>query len=83
VGQPRFAVVQECATPQFGAAIALYLNVFVLIAQLFQKVPALKALAPTGKEPPFLVAQLCVMAIFIVLTIVAARKFHLEPMRTA
>ena len=66
-----------------GAAIALYLNVFVLIAQLFGKVPALKALAPTGKEPPFLVAQLCVMAIFIVLTIVAARKFHLEPMRTA
>ncbi len=65
-----------------GVAIALYLNVFVLIAQLFLKVPALKALAPTGKEPPFLVAQLCVMAIFIVLTIVAAKKFHVEA-RTA
>src|ERR1700674_2352469 len=31
-----------------GAVVALYLNVFVLIVQLFQKVPALKALAPQG-----------------------------------
>ena len=37
-----------------GASMALYLNVFVLIAQLFMKVPALKALAPTQSEPPFL-----------------------------
>src|SRR6267378_821338 len=28
------------------AMISLYLNVFVLVVQLFQKVPALKALAP-------------------------------------
>jgi hypothetical protein len=41
-----------------GASMALYLNVFVLIAQLFMKVPALKALAPTQSEPPFLVAQI-------------------------
>jgi hypothetical protein len=40
------------------AAIALYLNVFVLVVQLFQKVPALKAMAPTQSEPPFQVAQL-------------------------
>ena len=33
--------------------IALYLNVFVLIAQLFMKVPALKAMASTQSEPPF------------------------------
>ena len=37
------------------AMIALYLNVFVLIAQLFQKVPSLKDLAPTQTELPFLV----------------------------
>jgi hypothetical protein len=36
-----------------GAVIALYLNAFVLIAQLFMKVPALRALAPTQSEPPF------------------------------
>jgi hypothetical protein len=40
------------------AMLALYLNVFVLIVQLFQKVPALKALAPTQAEPAFLVTQL-------------------------
>src|SRR6266550_8797455 len=53
------------------AMIALYLNVFVLIVQLFLKVPALKALAPTQAEPPFLVAQLSSLVIFVVLTILA------------
>jgi hypothetical protein len=58
------------------AMIALYLNVFVLIAQAFQKVPILKAMAPTQSKPPFLVAQLVVMVLFVVLTIVAARRFR-------
>ncbi len=58
------------------AAIALYLNVFVLVAQAFMKVPALHALAPTGSEPPFLVAQVVVMVIFIVLTVFAVKKFR-------
>ncbi len=60
------------------AMVALYLNVFVLIVQLFQKVPALKALAPTQSEPPFLVTQLFALALFVVLTIVAAIKFRIE-----
>ena len=58
------------------AMIALYLNVFVLIAQAFQKVPALKAMAPTQSEPPFLVTQLVDMVLFVVFTIVAARRFR-------
>src|SRR6266850_5210524 len=58
------------------AMTALYLNVFVLIVQLFQKVPALKALAPTQSEPPFLVAQLVALVLFVVLTIFAAIKFR-------
>ena len=58
------------------ASIALYLNVFVLIVQLFRKVPALKALAPTQSEPPFAITQVVVMIIFIVLTIFAVKKFH-------
>src|SRR5271157_4791264 len=49
------------------AVLALYLNSFVLVAQIFMKVPAAHALAPTGKEPPFLIVQLIVMAIFVVL----------------
>ena len=58
------------------AVLALYLNCFVAVVQSFLKVPALKVLAPTQKEPPFLMAQLAVMAIFVVLGIVAVKKFH-------
>jgi hypothetical protein len=61
------------------AMIALYLNVFVLVAQLFLKVPALKAMAPTGSEPPFLVSQLVAIAVFIILTIVAVKRFRINP----
>lgn len=60
------------------ASIALYLNVFVLVAQLFMKVPSLHVLAPNGSEPPFLISQAVVMVLFIVLTIAAAIKFHPE-----
>ena len=59
--------------------IALYLNVFVQVAQLFLKVPALKAMAPTGSEPPFLVSQLVAIAVFIILTIVAVKRFRINP----
>jgi len=62
------------------AMVALYLNCFVLIAQMFLKLPALHALAPKGNEPPFLIAQLALLAIFVWLTIVAARRFHCEPL---
>ncbi len=65
------------------AMIALYLNVFVLVAQAFQKVPALKAMAPTQSEPPFLVSQLVVMALFVAFTIAAARGFRDEALLTA
>ncbi len=58
-----------------GAVIALYLNIFVLIAQFFMKIPALKALAPTQSEPPFLGTQVVVMLIFIVPGVLAARRF--------
>jgi hypothetical protein len=63
-----------------SASIALYLSVFVLVAQLFMKVPSLHALAPTESEPPFLISQVVVMAVFIVLTIAAAIKFRPEPL---
>jgi len=65
------------------STIALYLNVFVLVAQLFAKVPALHALAPHGNEPPFLISELAVMALFIVLAVAAAIKFHPEPVPAA
>jgi hypothetical protein len=58
------------------AVIALYFNVFVLVAQLFLKIPALHALAPTQKEPPFGIAQLLVLAIFIAIGIFAVKNFR-------
>jgi hypothetical protein len=60
------------------AVISLYLNVFVLIVQSFQKIPNLAALAPTQSEPPFLVSQLVVLAAFFALGIVAAIRFRHE-----
>ena len=64
-----------------SAVLALYLNVFVLVAQTFLKVPAAHALAPTGKEPPFLIAQSAVLVLFIALGIFSAVKFHPEGVR--
>lgn len=61
-----------------SAVMSLYLNCFVLVAQAFMKAPALHALAPTGKEPPFLVAQLILLAIFVILTIMAVKRFKME-----
>jgi len=62
-----------------SAIVALYLNTFVLVVQSFLKVPALHALAPTQSEPPFLVVQLVVLAIFVVVGIRAVKKFRVEP----
>jgi hypothetical protein len=58
------------------ALISLYLNVFVLVVQGFLKVPALKALAPTQSEPPFLVAQGAVLVAFVAIGIAAFKSFH-------
>ena len=59
-----------------SAVLALYLNVFVAVVQAFQKIPFLQPLAPTQSEPPFLVAQFAVLAIFIICGIIAVRRFH-------
>ena len=58
-----------------SSVIALYLNVFVGIVQAFQKVAALKALAPTQAEPPFAIAQLTALVIFILIAVLATRRF--------
>jgi hypothetical protein len=64
-----------------SAVLALYLNVFVLVVQLFEKVPSLRALAPTQSETPFKIAQLAVLALFIALGFFAVRGFHDQPLR--
>ncbi len=65
------------------AMIALYLNCFILVVQLFEKVPALHRLDPTQSGPPFKFTQLTVLVLFIVLTIVAAIRFRIAPARAA
>jgi hypothetical protein len=57
------------------AVMSQYLNVFVLVVQSFQKIPALHALAPTQSEPPFKKAQLALLFLFIVLGTLAVRNF--------
>src|SRR2546428_10138856 len=61
-----------------SALAALYLNVFVGVVQAFQKLSFLQPLAPTQSEPPFLVAQLAVLTVFIALGVLAAVRFHPE-----
>src|SRR2546428_4372491 len=61
------------------ATIALYLNVVVGVVQAFLKVSILKAVARQQTEPPFVVTQLTVLTLFILLTIVAVKKFRSEP----
>jgi hypothetical protein len=57
-----------------SAVAALYFNVFVLVVQLFRRVPSLNALAPTQSEPPFAVAQLVVLVLFLGLGFATVRR---------
>jgi hypothetical protein len=58
------------------AVVSLYLNVFVLVAQAFQKIPPLRALAPTQDAAPFKITQLVVLLLFVYFTIRALRGFR-------
>jgi hypothetical protein len=48
----------------------------VLVVQVFRKVPAMHALAPTESEPPFAIAQGIVLLLFVALTFAALRAFR-------
>jgi hypothetical protein len=62
-----------------SAVMALYFNVFVLVVQLFRRVIVLETLAPTQSEPPFAVAQLAVLVLFVWLGIRAVKRFRPAP----
>ena len=61
------------------AMLAQYFNVFVLVVQLFRRIPTLQALAPRQTEPPFAVAQVIVLGLFVWFTIAAVKRFRIEP----
>lgn len=71
---PAFAVT---------AVASQYLNVFVLIIQMFQKTPALHALAPTQTEWPFILTQAITFAVFVVSAGVGAMTFRGAGLRSA
>ncbi|WP_209443395.1 hypothetical protein [Falsiroseomonas frigidaquae] len=48
-----------------GLVVSQYWLLFVALAQAFSKVPALRDLAPTQSEGPFVLAQLALLAGFI------------------
>ncbi|WP_270936441.1 hypothetical protein [Falsiroseomonas oryzae] len=62
-----------------SAVAALYLNCFVGLVQTFQKQPALAELAPTQGEPPFVAAQLLLLAVFVWLGVMVTRRFRSKP----
>jgi len=64
------------ATYAVGVVLATYLNVFVLVAQLFKRIPVLFVAAPTQSEPPFALTQVLVLALFVWLGVVAVKGFR-------
>jgi len=58
------------------AILSQYLNVFVLVVQSFQKIPALHALAPTQSELPFAIAQGLTLIAFIAWGILGVKRFR-------
>jgi len=79
VGAISLVVLAVCLLARYGkrlagpwrtlyvvtAVTALYLNVFVLIVQLFLKTPPLAQLAPTQQEAPFALTQALVLVLFV------------------
>jgi hypothetical protein len=59
-----------------GVVLATYLNTFVLVTQLFRRLPALLVMAPTQSEPPFALTQLLVLVLFVWLGVGAERGFR-------
>jgi hypothetical protein len=67
-----------------GCATTLYLSIFVFLMKVLLKFPALHALAPTERQkcPPFLISQFIILALFVVVTNLALKRFHSDAGRT-
>jgi hypothetical protein len=66
-----------------GTVLVLSLNFFVLLVQLFRRIPALIVSAPKQTEPPFVLTQLLVLALFAWLGFAAFRRFRPQVVVTA
>jgi hypothetical protein len=90
VGMISLVVLAVCLFARYGkglagrwrgtyawtAVLALYLNTFVLVVQVFTKTTVIAQLAPTQKEPPFAITQAVVVALFVWLGVAAVRGFR-------
>jgi hypothetical protein len=56
--------------------LIVYFNAFVAVTQAFLKIGFLHGLAPTGKEPPFLIAQVLTLALFVVIGVAAFKRYR-------
>ncbi len=56
--------------------IILGLDTLVAVAHAFTFTPALRELAPTQTELPFLVTEFAIMLVFVVLGTFAVKRFH-------
>lgn len=61
-----------------STTVALYFEIFVLVAQLFRHVALLAALDRTGTGPAFAVTQLLMLALFTWLGITGFKRFRTE-----
>ena len=59
-----------------GSSLAVYFDVFGAVTQAFLKIGFLHAFAPTGKEPPFVIAQLATLALFVVIGVIAFKRYR-------
>lgn len=66
-----------------GVVLLVYLNWLVLVVQLFQKVPTLNMLAPTGGEPIAIAAQTVLMVAFIVVGVICLKARRTWAISTA
>ena len=66
-----------------GTVLVLYLNFFIPNVQLFRRIPALIVAAPKQTEPPFVLTQLLVLALFAWLGFAAFRRFRPQAVGTA
>lgn len=71
------------STYPVGVVLATYLNVFVLVTQLFRRIPALIVAAPTQSEPPFVLTHGLVLALFVGLGVAPVKGFRPAPASSA
>jgi len=59
-----------------GAAVGLYLNVFIAVLHAFGRMTVLHPLAPKLAAPSLLATQFVVMALFVALFLLAGKRPH-------